>query len=189
MTSAFEHRKRAMQVMQSTNPGQWTLKMPSDSLFIRTLFKTFPDARVIWTHRDPYVATASVFSMRGLSRSRFNWDADPDYMRAYYPRQLAFHAARPLEMSRERPNDIYHLYYDDMIADPLAQMRKVYAWLGDDWTPAAEGGMRTWLDANPQGRFGGYSYSLAEWGLSKRDLEPYFSDYLREHPVATGKEV
>jgi hypothetical protein len=30
---------------------------------------------------------------------------------------------------------------------------------------------------------------MAKWGLSKRELEPYFSDYLREHPVATGVEA
>ena len=59
MMSAFAHRKRVLQVLQSTNPGRWVLKMPSDSLFIRTLFATFPDAKVIWTHRDPYATFAS----------------------------------------------------------------------------------------------------------------------------------
>ena len=38
MTTAFAHRKRVLQILQSTNPGRWVLKMPSDSLFIRTLF-------------------------------------------------------------------------------------------------------------------------------------------------------
>jgi hypothetical protein len=49
--------------------------------------------------------------------------------------------------------------------------------------------MRAWLEANPQGRFGSHTYSLKEWGLSKQDLDPYFWDYLRVHPVATAKEV
>jgi hypothetical protein len=92
-------------------------------------------------------------------------------------------------MARERPADIYNLYYDDLVADPLAQMKKVYAWLGDEWNTATERGMRAWLAANPQGRFGVHSYSLAEWGFSKQDLEPYFSDYLKEHPVATNVET
>jgi hypothetical protein len=188
-TSAFEHRKRVFQVLQSTNPGLWTLKMPSDSLFIRTLFKVFPDAKVIWTHRDPYVAVSSIFSLRSYSRGNFNTDADLPYMRAHYPLQLALHAARPLELARERPNDIYNLYYDDMTADPLAQMRKIYAWLGDDFTPQAEAGMTAWLAANPQGRFGSHSYSLEKWGLKKDELAPYFADYLKAHPVANAVEA
>jgi hypothetical protein len=189
MAAAFAHRKRVMQILQSTNPGMWTLKMPSDSLFIRTLFDTFPDAKVIWTHRDPFVATASIFSMRAHSRKRFNRNADVPFMRQRFPLQLALHAQRPLEMSRERPGDFYHLYYDEMTADPLGQMKQIYAWLGDEWTPAAQAGMQAWLAENPQGRFGAHSYNLAQWGLSRRELEPYFSDYLREHPVATGVEA
>jgi hypothetical protein len=188
-TSAMAHRKRALQIMQSTNPGLWTLKMPSDSVFIRDMFRAFPDAKVIWTHRDPFVATSSIFNMRGSSRAMFASDPDAAHMRNQWPLQLALHAQRPLEMSRERPDAFYHLYYDEMMADPFGQIRKIYSWLGDELTPAAEAGMRGWLEANPQGRYGSHSYSLAKWGLSRRDLEPYFADYLREHPVATGVEA
>jgi hypothetical protein len=189
MMSAFAHRKRVLQILQSTNPGRWVLKMPSDSIFIRTLFATFPDAKVIWTHRDPYATFASSMSMRGNSRSIFNKDADIGYMRERFPLQLALHLARPLEMSRDRPKDMYNLYYDDLVADPLAQMKKVYAWLGDPWTDATETGMQAWREENPQGRYGQHRYSLSQWGFTKQDLEPYFSDYLRAHPAATSAEA
>ena len=189
MASAFEHRKRALQILQLNNSGRWVLKMPSDSLFIRQLFRTFPDAKVIWTHRDPYAAFASAVSMRGKSRKIFNQDSGLEYMQQNFPLQLALHLTRPLELSRERPNDIYHVYYDDMIDDPIAQMRKIYRWLGDAWTAETEEGMTRWLSENPQGRYGQHQYSLEQWGFSKRDLAPYFSDYLKVHPVATAKEI
>jgi hypothetical protein len=188
MMSAFTHRQRVLQILQSTNPGRWVLKMPSDSLFIRTLFATFPDAKVIWTHRDPYATFASSMSMRGTSRAMFNKDADNSYMRERFPLQLAMHLARPLEISRERPQDIYDLYYDDLVAAPLAQMKKIYAWLGDPWTETVEAGMQHWIKENPQGRFGQHRYSLSQWGFTKQELEPYFADYLRVHPVATSTE-
>lgn len=185
MASAFEHRKRAMQILQTTNPGRWIMKMPSDSLFIRQLFKTFPDARVIWTHRDPYAAFASSFNMRAGSRPFTEVDENREYMKQRFPLQLALHLSRPLEVAAERPNDIYNLYYSDMITDPLAQVRKIYDWLGDEMTPQAEAGMKAWLQANPQNKHGKHSYSLeADWGWKKSDIEPYFSDYLRVHPVA-----
>ncbi|MGQ3178986.1 MAG: sulfotransferase family protein, partial [Blastomonas fulva] len=182
MTTAFEHRKRVLQILQSTNPGRWVLKMPSDSLFIRQLFKTFPDARVIWTHRDPYAVVGSSLGMRGNSRPMFEVDEGAEYMRQYFPLQLALHASRPLEVSAERPDDIYHCYYDELVADPLAQLKQIYRWLGNDWTETAEAGMQGWLDSNPQNKRGKHSYSLEEWGLTRKDLEPYFSDYLRVHP-------
>ena len=188
MTTAFAHRKRALQILQSTNKGRWVLKMPSDSLFIRHLFATFPDAKVIWTHRDPYAAFASSMSMRGKSRPIFNKDADIGYMQQRFPLQLALHLSRPLWVSQERADAIYHIYYDDLLADPITQMKQVYAWLGDEWTETAETGMRGWLEANPQNRFGAHSYSLTEWGFTRMDLEPYFADYLKVHPVATSVE-
>ena len=196
MSSAFEHRKRVLQILQSTNPGRWVLKMPSDSVFISWIFRTFPDARIIWTHRDPYQAFASSFSMRGRSRKIFNRDIDLDYMRCKWPLQLGLHLRRPLELARDRPEDIYNLYYDDLTAGPIAEMKKVYAWLGDEWTDAArnggnyrsenaaERGMRTWLEENPQNRFGKHTYSLEEWGFTKEDITPYVADYLKIHPVA-----
>jgi hypothetical protein len=184
MTSAFAHRKRVYQILQSTNPGRWVLKLPSDALFIRTLFATFPDAKVIWTHRDPYAALASSFSMRSNSQALFNKQADVAYMRERFPLQLALHLTRPLELSRERPADIHHVYYADLVSQPLAQMKKLYSWLGDAWTEAAERKMQAWLDENPQGRFGKHDYNLSQWGFSKEELAPYFSDYLRVHPVA-----
>jgi hypothetical protein len=184
MSSAYEHRKRVFQILQSTNPGRWVLKMPSDSVFIPWIFRTFPDARVIWTHRDPYEAFASSFSMRSKARTIFNKDIDIDYMRCKWPLQLSLHLRRPLELAQERPNDIYHLYYDDMTANPIAEMKKVYSWLGDEWTVNAETGMNQWLQENPQNRFGKHSYSLNEWGFTKKDIEPYVADYLKVHPVA-----
>jgi Sulfotransferase family len=186
MASAFTHRKRALQVLQTTNPGRWVLKMPSDALFIRQLFKTFPDARVIWTHRDPYAAFASSIGMRGASRRFFEIDAGAEYMRRHFPLQLALHLSRPLEVSQERPADFYHLYYREMLADPIAEMQRVYAWLGDEWTPSAESGMRSWMVDNPQDKHGKHSYSLADWGLLRDDLTPYFSDYLRAYPKAAS---
>lgn len=188
MTTAFAHRKRVLQILQSTNNGRWVLKMPSDAIFIRTLFATFPDAKVIWTHRDPFQTFASSTSMRANGRRIFNKDVDVAYIRERFPLQMALHAARPLYVSRERPDAFYHIYYDDLVADPIAQMKKVYSWLGDEWTDVAETGMRNWLKENPQNRFGKHSYSLADWGLTKKGLEPYFADYLKVHPVATSVE-
>jgi len=127
--------------------------------------------------------------MCGKSRLIFNKHMDIDYMRCKWPLQLSLQLRRRLELARERPGDICHLYYDDMMADPIAQMKRVYAWLGDEWTEAAERGMRNWLEQNPQGRFGKHSYSLAEWGFTRAELEPCFADYLKVHPVANGTEI
>lgn len=39
---------------------------------------------------------------------------------------------------------------------------------------------------NPQNKHGKHTYSFADRGITKEDMVPYFSDYLRVHPVAGG---
>ena len=70
-----------------------------------------------------------------------------------------------------------------MMRDPMGVMRKLYKQLGDDFTPEAEAGMQAWVDDNPQGKFGRHEYKLAQFGLTKTQLEPMFEAYLKRYPV------
>ena len=74
--------------------------------------------------------------------------------------------------------------YADMINDPLATMKRLYAQLGDDWTPEAEAGIQAWLDDNPQDKFGKHEYKLAQYGLTLDKLQPMFERYLARYDVA-----
>lgn len=53
MTTTYEYQKRYLQVLQSTAPGAWSLKMPSHSVHIDALLTVFPDARLIWPIATP----------------------------------------------------------------------------------------------------------------------------------------
>jgi hypothetical protein len=160
------------------------LKLPSHALGIRVLMKMYPDARIIWTHRDPFKAVGSLISMIGNVHRIGLERPDVDYLVSNYPNQLAEHVRRPMAVQDELERDpFYHLYYSELVRDPIAQMRKLYAWLGEALTPQALAGMQAWLAANPQGRFGKHAYGLDEFGLSKAKLMPYFEDYLKRFDV------
>jgi Sulfotransferase family len=184
LTSAYEYHRLFLQVLQSQAPGTWALKLPSHALGIRVLMKMYPDARIIWTHRDPFKAVGSLISMIsnvhriGLERP------DIDYLAGNYPNQLAEHVRRPMAVQDELQRDpFYHLYYNELVRDPLGQMRKLYTWLGESLRPQALAAMQSWLAANPQGRFGKHAYGLEEFGLSKAKLLPYFADYLQRFDI------
>jgi hypothetical protein len=57
-------------------------------------------------------------------------------------------------------------------------MRRLYAWAGDELAPEVEQRMKDWLARNPQDRFGARPYSFEQFGLTRRQLEPVFADYL-----------
>lgn len=185
MTSAYEYHKLFLQMLQSKASGPWNLKMPSHSLYIRWLLKAYPDARIVWTHRDPFTAMGSLLSLIANSQSRFTGD-NPDiaYLAKNYPSQIAEHANRMIEIKNERPElRVYDLHYAQMMRDPIKEMRNLYKFLGDEFTAEIEVGMQAWLDDNPQGKFGKHAYSLDRFGHSADSIRPFFENYLSHYDV------
>ena len=184
VTSAYEYEKTFLQILQSEAPGIWNLKMPSHVLNIETILKVFPDARFIWTHRDPYTAAGSLMSLVSLGHQRYGGGVDKAWMAANYPDQCRLHAEKGMD-ARDRIgwDRVVDVQYADMMRDPIGVMRAVYAQLGDDFTPEAEAGMQAWVDDNPQDKFGRHEYKLGQFGLTQQDLEPLFERYLSRFDV------
>jgi hypothetical protein len=183
MVPAYAYEKLLLQILGSTNPGVWQLKMPSHALHLPALLAVFPDARLVWTHRDPFKATGSFLSLIAAV-SGCNVTVDPTHLRWNYPHQLAEHVRRPMAIKQRLGNDrIHDVHYAALLRDPIAVMRNLYRQLGDDFTPEVEADMRRWLDENPQGRFGRHAYSLDQFGLTPEDLQPHFSDYLAAYAI------
>jgi hypothetical protein len=180
MTSAYDYERTVLQVLQSTVPGTWSLKMPSHAVHIEALVSAFPDVRIVWAHRDPYKVAGSFLSMQELSRAvATGGHVEMDRVVPVVLQQLQEHVRRTSAV-RERigADRFFDLHYADLMRDPVAQMRSLYAWAGDELTPAVERSMLEWLEQSPQDRFGARPYSLDRYGLTTRDLEPLFADYV-----------
>lgn len=179
MSSAYAYERTVLQVLQSRAPGTWSLKMPSHAVHIETLLATFPDARIVWAHRDPFKSTASFLRLNYLSRAVLGADIDIDVIVPNVLGQLKEHIARPLATRRRIGDDrFFDLHYAELMRDPIAVMRSLYRWAGDELTDSTERAMRDWLDSHPQDRFGVAPYSLEGSGVTRSDLEPVFAEYL-----------
>jgi Sulfotransferase family len=181
MTTTYEYQKRYLQVLQSTAPGTWSLKMPSHSVHIDALLRVFPDARLIWAHRDPYKATGSLANMWKLPKGMTLHPDAVDYQALGRDamNQMKVHVERPMR-ARDRIGDarFFHMYYHEMMRDPIDVMRRIYEWAGDELTPETEGRMRKWLADHPQDHYGVNTYRLDEYGLTVEQLTPIFTEYL-----------
>ena len=179
MTSTYAYERTVLQMLQSRAPGTWSLKMPSHAVHIDALLATFPDARLVWAHRDPFQATASFLRLNYLSRSVLGADIDRDVIVDNVLSQLRAHIARPLKARRRIGDDrFFDLHYADLMRDPVAVMRALYDWAADDLTTATEHAMLRWLERHPQDRHAVAPYSLEGSGLTRADLEPLFDEYL-----------
>ncbi|MEY2942048.1 MAG: hypothetical protein RLY97_62 [Pseudomonadota bacterium] len=185
MTSAYEYHKKFLQLLQSEAPGVWNVKKPSHALWLDTIRQIYPDARFIWTHRDPYAATGSLCSIISLSHNMHMGRIDSAWLGQNYPWQAKEHADRIMDFrDNHGENAVIDVHYADMMQDPMATMRALYQQLGDEFTPEAEAGIAAWITDNPQDKFGKHEYKLAKYGLSLGQLEPMFERYLSRYDVA-----
>jgi hypothetical protein len=183
-TPAYEYHKKFLQLHQADAPGIWNLKMPSHILNIEALLKVYPDARLVWTHRDPYAATGSLCSLIQLGHMAYMGKIDYEWLGENYPWQAAEHARRGMRSRDVIGEDrVLDVHYADMMRDPIGVARKLYGQLSDEFTPEAQAGMQAWVDDNPQDKFGRHEYKLAQFGLSKEKLEPMFAEYLKRYPI------
>ena len=184
VTSAYEYHKRFLQLLQAEAPGVWNLKMPSHALNIPTILKVYPDARLIWTHRDPVTATSSFCSLITLAHQGFRGKVDVEWLSRNCPWQAVQHANRIMDARAAIGEDrIIDVHYADLMRKPLETMRGVYKSLGEDFSPAAEAGMQAWLKDNPQDKFGKHEYKLERFGLTEQGVRHLFERYLSRYEV------
>ena len=185
MTSAYQYHKKFLQLLQQDAPGVWNVKKPSHALWLETILQIYPDARFIWTHRDPFTAAGSLCSVISLSHMGHMGRMDNEWLGQNYPWQCAEHAGRIMDFRDKFGEDrVIDVHYADLLNDPVGETKKLYSKLGDEWTADAEAGIQGWVNDNPQDKFGRHEYKLAQYGLSVESLRPMFERYLSRYDVA-----
>jgi hypothetical protein len=73
---------------------------------------------------------------------------------------------------------VLDLRFKDIVADPVAAVRQVYTHAAMDFTPEAAQAVRDWWAANPSDKHGQHKYELADYGLTREQVEHVYADYI-----------
>ena len=181
---AFRYHKRLMQLLQQNNGGRWTFKNPWHPLYLEALTEIYPDAQLVMTHRDPADVVASACSLSTAVRRLYSEDVDPRTVAAIKLKTFDTMIARTQAFEEKHgAGSIHHVDYRALTADPLGEMRKLYARFDEPFTPAAENAMQAMLAANPQGKHGKHEYRLEDYGLTRAGIHAHFSDYIERYTI------
>ena len=179
---AYGYYKRLLKLLQWRNPRRhWLLKAPSHIGNLPVLFRTFPDARVIFTHRDPIKAQASVTNLLGTlywMRSDKAFDASA-FENLLTPENVAArldHVIDQLEAGSVPRARIHNFLYAELIERPLTALPALYADAGLQLDDDALRAMRDYLAQKPQGKFGKHHYQVGEREQIERQRR-YFQRY------------
>lgn len=157
---------------------RWVLKAPHHLGFLPELFAIFPDATVIQTHRDPTDSIPSICSLCFQLETMGCDDPDPKATGAHWSAGWARYLERAMTY-REAGHEAHFLDIDylDSVRDPIATVRRIYAFLDRELSPVAEDRMRTWTEQNAREKRAAHAYTLEQFGLSEASIARDFARY------------
>ena len=180
---AYRALKRMMQYLQWQRPGigkdvRWVLKTPHHQEYFDPLLEVFPNATIVHTHRDPLKTSPSLFSMLTHLQMIFSDDVDPNRVASHWLGKIENMARRTLA-TRERVHDkgFVDVSYYDLIKDPIPEVERIYEAAGTPLTPEAREAMESARKVNKQHKYGRHKYSLADFGMTKDDVESRIAPY------------
>ncbi len=114
------------EVLARSGKARWAEKDPTYTLHLPFIEELFPDALYVHLLRDGHDVVASF-------RDRWGYASAARAARSEWARYVG--AAR--ELAERLPEDRFlELRYEDLVAEPEAQGRRLFAFLGEDWEPA-----------------------------------------------------
>ncbi len=184
---AYAEYARVLRLLSwQRGPNRWLNKTPQHLAHLDALLHTFPDARIIQTHRDPGRVLASFASMMAHSRGVFSDVVDaPEVARHWLAKaEMMIERSRVVREGASAETDTFaDVRYADLVADPEGELRRVYRWLERPLTPELLGRVACWRTNNPQHKYGRHRYRLEDFDLDPESLRLRFADYCERHAI------
>ena len=155
----YRIHRMMLQAIQHGRPRKyWVLKGFHATRF-PAFFECYPDARVLYIHRDPVQSIASRIRMAADLSEGLTGSVDLAAQARTHTAlgRAGFHAILDNPMIDD-PR-IHHVRYQDFVADPVGTIRRFYGFAGHAWTRAAEAAMRDYLASNRGDRHGKFLYT------------------------------
>ena len=187
---AYRHMANLLRLIgwsqQESSLRPWILKTPQHMLDLPALLEVFPDARLIFTHRDPKQVVGSAASLAWNQTIIYSDHNDPAQTGRDWLGKTATMIARMRDardaIPRERMIDVQ---YEDMETDWRGTMERVYRFLDLEMEPAVAG-MEDYLDRSARLKRHPHRYSLAEFGLREDQVNERFADYTETFGIPVG---
>lgn len=183
MRETYRYHRRVLRLLQwHCPPRLWHLKTPVHMFALDALLEAYPDAKFLWSHRDPAKVLGSVCSLIHYTRS---WSSDRDDSLELGAEELErwwLAVSRAMDfrdrVGSERFADVS---FADLQLDPVAALGAAYEQIGIAFTDASHDAVTGWAKGHEPGSHGRHSYELSDFGLSADQVRRRFAPYLEAY--------
>ncbi len=187
-TPHYAYLKKVLQAVQWQRGGErkrWILKSPQHMEQLVPLHRTFPDATIAITHRDPVSVIRSAITMLAYGDRIRRRRVDPEAVAAYWTDRVETllracvrdRAAVPAAQSLD-------VTFDEFMADDVAMVERIYELAGLEMSEAARRRLDAYMEEHPRGEHGQVVYDLqADFGLDPAEVRKRFAFYFERFAV------
>ncbi len=180
MRATYEYHRRVLRLLQwHCPPRLWHLKTPVHMFALDALLEIYPNARFLWSHRDPAEVLGSVCSLIHYTRS---WSSDRDDAAVMGTEMTErwWEATRRAMDVRDRIGDerFADIAFSALQTDPVAIMESSYARVGLEFSDSSRAAVADWAAGHEPGSHGTHGYALADFGIDAAAVRERFAPYI-----------
>jgi hypothetical protein len=178
------HRMQLQHLQSRHRLDRWVLKTGAHMWGLEHLLASYPDARIVFTHRDPVESMTSYASLTSLVRTMGSDEVDRQEIARDWTARLRRAVSHALEVrdAREYPEAIfYDIHFSDFVSDQFGVVEALYEKFDIRMSEEAANRMRAFVDENPKGKHGEHKYTPEEFGVDpgavRREFQPYIERF------------
>jgi hypothetical protein len=151
---------------------------------LEALLDVYPDACIVVTHRDPSRVLASYVELIVGFRAIYERDLDSAAIAAEQLEVWASGAERAIAVrGRHDPAQFHDVMFDELVADPIGTVRRIYDRFGLELTGENERRMREWQAGTVEGKRDNRP-PRPDLGLGDDRVRERFAAYMRHFGLA-----
>jgi hypothetical protein len=181
-TTTYAYLDRVLRLLHSHRPPyRWLLKAPLFCFHLTYIAAQYPDARFLWTHRDPVVAMPSACSVVRSAHQNvapsYQWDPVElgSFVFEHFLAGILTAMTARDALGEDRFCDIYQ---QDVELRPMDTVKQIYDFLGLELTDTVQAAMTRWTGENRRGSRGEHRYTPEEFGLTAEGIREGFRSYI-----------
>jgi hypothetical protein len=184
-TRSYRYLRTIVQALTwQRGPNRWVLKSPQHLEQLRPLKAAFPDATVVFTHRDPARIVASLATMVAYSRRTHRDKVDLMQVGRYIADRVKDFLTAALEDRDVWPqSQSIDVSFQEFMADEIGTVERIYARAGVPLTDQAQESMRVYREQHQRERHGLIAYDLSVFGLDADEIRDSVRPYIERFGV------
>jgi hypothetical protein len=187
---AYDFHKSFLKHLQWLCPVErWVMKSSDHVHNLKTVIERYPEARIIFLHRDPVKVLQAASSQMTLVKSLFSRNINHRLLGNIEDRNLHDKVNKIMEFRNSHAyleDRFMDIRYLDLAADPVGIVRDIYARFGLALSAGVETRMKAFAAAERDKKRSD-SFALSDFSLDPEQEYPSFDLYCRRFGV--GREV